>query len=93
MKKFMHNTVVSPAAAYLFTQTMIKLEFMPPYFITTYHLDAIITKVRVIINLPARVATRDIDDVSTYLDKDAMIQVKMNHFLLLHMHVIYASSA
>jgi len=49
-----------------------------------YHIDAITTKVGVAVHLPARVSTRDIDDVSIYLDKDATelgIQVKMNHFL------------
>jgi len=84
MKKFIQNTVASPAAAYSSTQTMVKLEFMPPYFITMYHINAIITKVGVIVSLPAGFAIRDIDDVSIYLDKDATelgIQVKMNHFL------------
>jgi len=70
MKKFVQNTKGSVDVAYLLMQNMVKPKFNPPYFITTYHVDTITTKVGVIINLPARVATRDINNVSIYLDKD-----------------------
>jgi len=49
-----------------------------------YHVDAVTTKVGVVVNLPAGIATMEISDVTIYLDKNATelaIQVKMPLFI------------
>jgi len=43
---------------------------MPTYFIAPYKTDAVNSNVRIIILLPARVATRNIHDISVWMKGD-----------------------
>ncbi len=63
--------VVSPtAASTFFTQNVKDGDFMPPYFIAPYKTDAVNSNVGIIILLPAGVATKDIHDVSVWMEGD-----------------------
>jgi len=46
---------------------------MPPYFIAPYKMDAVNNNVGIVILLPARVATRNIHDISVWMEANPMI--------------------
>ena len=57
---------------------------MPPYFIAPYKMDAVNSNVGIVILLPAVVATRNINDVSVWMEDDPTtlcVRVKIPDFM------------
>ena len=77
--------VVSPFAASNFgTQNVREGDFMPPYFIAPYKTDAVNSNIGIVILLPAGVATRNITDVSVWMEGDPTtlcVRVKIPDFM------------
>jgi len=78
--------VVSPlAASTFFTQNVKDGDFMPPYFIAPYKMDAVNSNVRIILLLPASVlAMKDIHDVSIWMESDPTtlyVRIKITDYM------------
>jgi len=63
---------------------LLDRSFRPPYFIMQYPTESVTWMVGVVINLPSRVASHDINDVAVWLDKNSMefvIQVNLHSYM------------
>jgi len=80
-----HTPVVSPLAASTYgTQNVRDGDFMPPYFIAPYKTDAVNSNVGIVIPLPDGVATRNIQDVSVWMEGDPTtlcVRIKIPDFM------------
>jgi len=59
-------------------------EFMPPFFIAPYKTDAVNNNIGIVILLPAGVATRNINDISVWMEPDPTIlcvRIKIPDFM------------
>ena len=66
-----YTATVTPTAATLEPLRIMDGIFMPPYFMTPFHVSATDTKLGLVVNLPGGVATNDINDISIWLQNDA----------------------
>jgi len=77
--------VVTPSVASTYgTQNVWEGVFMPPYFIAPYKTDAVNSNVGIVILLPAGVATRNIHDISIWMEGDPTtlcVRVKIPDFM------------
>ncbi len=85
LTQLFNTPVVSPFAASNYgTQNVREGDFMPPYFIAPYKTDAVNSNVGIVILLPAGVATRNITDVSVWMEGDPTtlcVRVKIPDFM------------
>jgi len=85
MTQLYRTPVVTPLAASAYgTLNAREGNFMPPYFIAPYKTDAVNMNVGIVILLPAGVASRNIHDISVWMEDDPTtlcIRIKIPDFM------------